>query len=72
MVCRTGLHTAMGGMIRQLLAPTKQHQDKDSFLLVGSFLAKLLADVGHVLWPCVIASVPAPDIILPFECLWSV
>lgn len=48
MVCRTGMHTAMGGMIRQLLAPTKQHQDKDSFLLVCSCLAGLLVDVRQV------------------------
>lgn len=35
MVCRTGLHTTMGGIIQQLLTPTRMYKEKDPFLLVG-------------------------------------
>ncbi len=34
MVCRTGLNTTMGGMIRGLLAPSKAYQEKDPFIQV--------------------------------------
>lgn len=34
MVCRTGLNTTMGGMIRGLLAPIKPYQEKDPFIPV--------------------------------------
>ena len=34
MVCRTGLNTTMGGMIRGLLAPIKAYQEKDPFIRV--------------------------------------
>lgn len=36
MVCRTGMHTVMGGMIRQLLTPTRLHREKNPFLPVPS------------------------------------
>ncbi len=34
MVCRTGLNTTMGGMVRSLLAPIKAYQEKDPFIQV--------------------------------------
>lgn len=34
MVCRIGLNTIMGGMIRGLLAPIKAYQEKDPFIRV--------------------------------------
>ena len=42
MVCRTGMHTVMGDMIRQLLAPTKLYKAKDPFLTVRSCLVEWL------------------------------
>ena len=35
MVCRTGLNTVMGSMIRDLLAPTTATLEKDPFVVVG-------------------------------------
>ena len=34
MVCRTGMNTTMGGMIRELIAPSTVHKEKDPFLPV--------------------------------------
>lgn len=34
MVCRTGLNTTMGGMIRGLLAPIKAYREKEPFIQV--------------------------------------
>jgi hypothetical protein len=39
MVCRTGLNTTMGGMIRGLLAPIKAYHEKDPFIQVRHVLS---------------------------------
>ena len=39
MVCRTGLNTTMGGMIRGLLAPIKAYQEKDPFIRVRDVMS---------------------------------
>ncbi len=41
MVCRTGMHTSMGCIIRQLLTPTKVYKDKEPLLRVGYLLCAL-------------------------------
>ena len=46
MVCRTGMHTSMGTIIRQLLTPTKVYKDKQSFLRVGCHTCALLHDTA--------------------------
>ena len=38
MVCRTGLHTAMGQTIRELLEPTKAFNRKDPLVVVCPLL----------------------------------
>ena len=35
MVCRTGLHTTMGRMVRQLVAPSQAAMEKDPFIPVS-------------------------------------
>ena len=55
MVCRTGLHTTMGGIIQQLLTPTRLYKEKDPFLLVGcchSFLSAVWVSAMHVIYAC--------------------
>ncbi len=44
MVCRTGMHTSMGTIIRQLLTPTKVYKDKEPLLRVGCHSCALLHD----------------------------
>ncbi len=51
MVCRTGLNTTMGGMIRGLLAPIKPHQEKDPFIQVRHFKSQLSFTLGCS-WVC--------------------
>ena len=34
MVCRTGMNTTMGTMIRELVAPSKVYEEKDPFMSV--------------------------------------
>lgn len=46
MVCRIGMHTSMGTIIRQLLTPTKVYKDKEPLLRVGCHARALLHDAA--------------------------
>ena len=47
MVCRTGLNTQMGSMLRELVAPSKQAAESDTFVKV-SFLPKKVTMPGYL------------------------
>ena len=44
MVCRTGLRTTIGEMVRELIAPSKVMQEKDPFMLVSADAAVASSD----------------------------
>lgn len=52
MVCRTGLNSQMGSMVRELVAPSKLPKAKDNFLKVGGQTANGFASSAKciVVW----------------------
>ena len=49
MVCRTGLHTTMGRMVRQLVAPSQAAKEKDPFIPVCCKLPSCAPDLCFAL-----------------------
>ena len=59
MVCRTGLNSQMGSMVRELVAPSKLPKTKDNFVKVSQTALSMLKETSARLSVCLLSCLSA-------------